>query len=95
MPQYTFRCEVCGTVFERRLSFSQSLDEVVCPQGHTQVVRVYRPPAIVFKGSGFYITDHGRNGRNNTQGKQGKRSEHATKTTKSSSEAAPAAAQTP
>ncbi len=60
MPHYTFRCEVCGEIFERYLSFQESLDEVRCPQGHRQVVRVYRPPAIVFKGSGFYITDHGR-----------------------------------
>jgi len=70
MPHYTFRCEICGEVFERYLSFSQSLDGVSCPNGHTQVVRVYRPPAIVFKGSGFYITDHGRNGSHGSNGRR-------------------------
>ncbi len=89
MPQYTFRCEVCGAVFERRLSFSQSLDEVVCPQGHTQVVRVYRPPAIVFKGSGFYITDHGRNGSN---GNRESRSEASSTSSEKKKASEPAAA---
>lgn len=64
MPHYTFRCEECGIVFERYYSFQESLEGIQCPQGHARVVRLYRPPAIVFKGSGFYVTDHGRNNGN-------------------------------
>ncbi len=64
MPRYTFACPTCGEVFERRLSFHDDLNAVTCPQGHPEVHRVYQAPAVVFKGSGFYITDHGRNGRN-------------------------------
>ncbi|NPA92075.1 MAG: hypothetical protein GXO56_00160 [Chloroflexi bacterium] len=62
MPAYTFRCEKCGVVFTRRYSFQDDLSQVQCPNGHREVTRVFRPPAIVFKGSGFYVTDHGRKG---------------------------------
>lgn len=60
MPYYTFRCEECDIIFERYLSFQDTLEDVKCPRGHGRVVRLYRPPAIVFKGSGFYVTDHRR-----------------------------------
>ncbi len=64
MPIYVYRCRVCGVEFERMQSFS---DNTVppCPNGHTNVVRVLKPPAIHFKGSGWYITDSKRgNGKN-------------------------------
>ena len=60
MPAYTFRCRVCGEVFTRRYGFHEDLSAVTCPQGHREVERVFAPPAVVFKGSGFYITDHRR-----------------------------------
>ena len=62
MPAYTFHCRICGEVFTRRYSFHDDLSTVACPHGHREVERVFRPPAVVFKGSGFYITDHGRSG---------------------------------
>jgi len=62
MPAYTFRCRICGEVFTRRYSFHDDLSTVTCPHGHREVERVFVPPAVVFKGSGFYITDHGRGG---------------------------------
>ncbi len=58
MPTYTFRCLECGREFERWFSFHEEIKDVVCPEGHTQVERVLRPPAIIFKGSGFYVTDN-------------------------------------
>ena len=58
MPVYEYSCSVCGKVFERNLSFSDSQSTVKCPSGHTHVQRVYSPIAVVFKGSGFYSTDH-------------------------------------
>jgi len=41
-------------------STSHSYDEfveVTCPNGHPQIHRVYSAPAIIFKGSGFYVSD--------------------------------------
>ncbi len=58
MPIYTYRCENCGTQFERRQSFT---DEplTVCPEcNQNQLRKVITPAGIVFKGSGWYVTDH-------------------------------------
>jgi putative FmdB family regulatory protein len=58
MPVYTYRCDNCGVQFEKQQSFSdQSL--VRCPEcGKKALKKVYQPIGIVFKGSGFYATDH-------------------------------------
>jgi len=58
MPIYTYRCESCGVQFERHQSFTdQSLTR--CPECNKKTLRkVYLPVGIVFKGSGFYATDH-------------------------------------
>ena len=58
MPIYTYRCENCGVQFERRQSFT---DEplIVCPEcNQNQLRKVITPAGIVFKGSGWYVTDH-------------------------------------
>jgi putative FmdB family regulatory protein len=58
MPVYTYRCENCGVRFERLQSFD---DPVLtrCPECNKKSLRkVYTPVGIVFKGSGFYSTDH-------------------------------------
>ncbi|HEY64678.1 MAG TPA: zinc ribbon domain-containing protein [Caldilineae bacterium] len=64
MPIYVYRCEVCGTRFERMGSFSDNTIPA-CPNGHADVRRLFCPPAIHFKGSGWYITDS----RNSNNGK--------------------------
>ena len=56
MPMYTYRCEQCGVRFDRRQSFSaQALTR--CPECQGHVRRLIQPAGIVFKGSGWYITD--------------------------------------
>jgi putative FmdB family regulatory protein len=85
MPSYTFRCQICGEVFTRRYSFHDDLSTVTCPNGHREVERVFVPPAVVFKGSGFYITDHGRsNGKQKGMPERGKVSPKKTAAQKSS-----------
>ena len=58
MPIYTYRCENCGVQFERTQKFTdQPLTR--CPECNKKSLRkVYTPVGIVFKGSGFYATDH-------------------------------------
>lgn len=58
MPRYEFHCPSCGQTFEKRLPYDRNLDEVVCPSGHRNVHRIYFAPAVIFKGGGFYVTDH-------------------------------------
>ena len=57
MPLYVYRCKECGVTFERRQSIhDEPLTE--CPECKGRVHRVLQPVGIVFKGSGFYITDN-------------------------------------
>ena len=58
MPIYTYRCENCGVQFEQTQKFTdQPLTR--CPEcGKKSLHKVYTPVGIVFKGSGFYATDH-------------------------------------
>jgi len=58
MPIYIYRCESCGVQFERHQSFT---DEPLkrCPECSKNSLRkVLTPAGIVFKGSGWYATDH-------------------------------------
>ena len=58
MPIYTYRCTNCGVQFEQQQRFDeQSLTR--CPECSKKTLRkIYQPVGIVFKGSGFYATDH-------------------------------------
>jgi putative FmdB family regulatory protein len=58
MPIYTYRCGNCGVQFDRRQKFSDPPLKR-CPECSKNTLRkVYQPVGIVFKGSGFYATDH-------------------------------------
>jgi len=56
MPVYEYECENCGTRFDRLQSMN---DEPVrqCPECAGAVHRVLHAAGIIFKGSGWYITD--------------------------------------
>ncbi len=57
MPIYEYECEQCGVRFERlqRMSDAPLTD---CPECNGHVHRVMQPVGIIFKGSGFYVTDN-------------------------------------
>ncbi|HLO33269.1 MAG TPA: zinc ribbon domain-containing protein [Anaerolineales bacterium] len=58
MPVYTYRCDSCGVQFERYQSF-QDEPLKTCPECRKKSLRkVITPTKIIFKGSGFYATDH-------------------------------------
>jgi putative FmdB family regulatory protein len=61
MPTYEYECDVCGKRFDLRRHFGDP-HPTECPDGHDGVHRIFAPPSIIFKDSGFYATDHGRNG---------------------------------
>lgn len=57
MPVYVYQCDSCGVAFERLQSFNEDpLNN--CPECNGHVHRVIQPVGIVFKGSGFYVTDN-------------------------------------
>ena len=51
----------CHTRFEIRRHFHDE-SAVICPQCHSEMRRVFSPTTVIFKGSGFYTTDNGKNG---------------------------------
>ena len=57
MPIYVYRCDTCGLTFERRQRMTERPLED-CPECDGHVQRVIQPVGIVFKGSGFYVTDN-------------------------------------
>jgi len=58
MPIYSYRCASCGFQFDKQQSFNDQ-PLIRCPEcGKPQLKKVYQPVGIVFKGSGFYATDH-------------------------------------
>ncbi len=57
MPTYVYECEDCGVRFERLQSYSDApLRD--CPECNGHVHRVIQPVGVIFKGSGFYVTDN-------------------------------------
>ena len=107
MPTYEFRLPD-GTIIEKVFKISEVPEEIPNPNGEGTAVRIISGgAALVFKGSGFYLTDYGLNAHR-TQGDAPKPSESATTASdatasksksesagSSSSESKPAAAPAP
>lgn len=56
MPIYEYECENCGTHFEKMQSVNDAPVRQ-CPECSGAVHKVFHPAGIIFKGSGWYITD--------------------------------------
>jgi putative FmdB family regulatory protein len=56
VPLYDYKCSSCGNHYELREGFDAPARQP-CPKCGNEAKRVLHPPPIVFKGSGFYITD--------------------------------------
>jgi putative FmdB family regulatory protein len=90
MPIYTYRCENCGVQFDRKQRFDD--DPLVrCPECEKDTLhKVYMPVGIVFKGSGFYATDHrspsGQSSRGKSESKRDDSSSSTDSDSKSSSD---------
>ena len=68
MPTYGYTCRDCGHTFD----IVQKMAEdtlTICPRCGGRLRKVFAAPAIAFKGSGFYATDHGKasKGRDETK----------------------------
>jgi putative FmdB family regulatory protein len=78
MPIYEYRCQK-GHDFEILQRFSD--DPITkCEVCGAQVQRIFRPPAVHFKGSGFYNTDYGtrKRSREMKEAKESSSSESST-----------------
>ena len=88
MPIYEYECLTCGITFEKRQSFSDEL-KAECPNGHKETRRLLAAPAIVFKGSGFYVTDNKSKNGANGPSNRGEKSEKTESSSDTKSESKP------
>jgi putative FmdB family regulatory protein len=56
VPTYEYKCTQCDNQYETREGFDAPSRQA-CPRCGGVAKRLLFPPPIVFKGSGFYITD--------------------------------------
>jgi len=60
VPIYEYECGDCHCIFERKQSFNEE-PVAECPKCRGKARRVIHSNPIIFKGSGFYVTDHRKN----------------------------------
>ncbi|MDP6043005.1 MAG: zinc ribbon domain-containing protein [Dehalococcoidales bacterium] len=56
MPVYEYECGHCQTHFDCKQSFDEE-PVTMCPECRGKARRVISSIPVIFKGSGFYITD--------------------------------------
>ena len=59
MPLYEYECDDCGHRFELIRKFSDP-PLTTCPECDGSIRKLLSPPAIQFKGTGWYVTDYAR-----------------------------------
>jgi putative FmdB family regulatory protein len=91
MPLYEYECEKCGARFEVIQRFSDA-PIATCRVCEGPVHKLISPPAIQFKGTGWYITDYAKK---NGTGPGTQTMPGTSSTTSESAPAAPANAATP
>jgi putative FmdB family regulatory protein len=103
MPTYDYRCLDCQHEYEKREGFDAPALQK-CPVCDGTARRVIHAPPIVFKGSGFYVTDSrkataeaqseakGESSTTKDDGSSSKSDSASPKDTASSKDAEPAAA---
>ena len=57
MPTYEYECRQCLNRFEMRCGFNDD-PLASCPKCEGEARRLFSPVPVIFKGSGFYTTDH-------------------------------------
>jgi putative FmdB family regulatory protein len=60
MPIYEYECRACRQRFEKLQSINDEPIRV-CPNCGGETRRVLQPVGVIFKGSGWYITDSRKN----------------------------------
>ena len=69
LPTYDYICTKCRHGFEAVQPFSAE-PVAACPKCSGKSERQFSVPVVVYKGSGFYTTDHGRSSANRSTAKK-------------------------
>ena len=77
MPNYEYQCKTC----EHRFEIWQAVGEAPppCEKCGAEVKKIFQPPRLHFKGSGFYVTDLAAEKKSKTKTSEAK-SEDTTET---------------
>jgi putative FmdB family regulatory protein len=65
MPTYEYECNKCKSQFEIKRGFHEE-GGGCCPRCGGEGRQIFSPTPIIFKGSGFYVTDHRKKDDNAT-----------------------------
>ncbi len=66
MPLYEYKCAKCGAVFELFHKVNDSSPKK-CSVCRGPLKKILSPPALQFKGSGWYVTDYAAKGGNSSE----------------------------
>ena len=59
MPIYSYKCTKCNKEYDAFKSFDDSDKDDICPScGAVSKRMITEPGAVIYKGSGYYCTDH-------------------------------------
>lgn len=97
MPNYEYKCEKCGAVFDKRQRFS---DEPLTthPECGGPVHRLLSAPAFQLKGTGWYATDYAKSnssGSSSSSGHDAKAETSKSESSKSDSASKPESTKPP
>jgi putative FmdB family regulatory protein len=74
VPIYEYECTSCGKRFEIKQKFSDppvtTCDQFSCEKAQP-VIKLISPPAIMFKGTGWYVTDYSDKFKDGSKGNGG------------------------
>jgi putative FmdB family regulatory protein len=70
MPIYEYECEKCACRFELKRRFDEDAGSPCCPRCQGKVRQLFSPSAVLFKGSGFYVTDSRKIGKVESEKKE-------------------------
>ncbi|MBA3917531.1 MAG: FmdB family transcriptional regulator [Gemmatimonas sp.] len=87
MPTYEFRAPD-GTIIERIFKISEVPDSVTLDDGRVATRIISGGAGLLFKGSGFYITDYGKDGKKDQRAAAGGESGSKGDTSSKSSDSA-------
>jgi putative FmdB family regulatory protein len=85
LPRYDYKCDACSHRFVEKQSFS-SEPVAECPECSSRASRQFVAVPIVFKGSGFYVNDYGKNSSTTKSSSDKESSDKETSSSESSSD---------
>ena len=71
MPIYEYKCQQCGTEFEKRQNVSDK-PLATCEKCHGKLEKQWSLSGFQFKGAGWYVNDYAKSGKSDSAKKSEK-----------------------